>query len=113
MFKKRRGIKLPYNEQGLIYFTCMNIKYLSEEEQQKILNLCREVAGEYAEALYIMLTDDTKNVHAVALQHYTSESQLYRYRNKFYDRYKTYLIQKGVLTERPTEPIRTVCFVYE
>lgn len=100
MFKKRRGIKMPYNEQGLIYFTCMNIKCLSEEEQQIILNLCREVAGEYAEALYTMLTDDTKNVHAVARLYFTSESLLYLYRRRFYERYKAYLIQKGVLTER-------------
>ncbi len=87
MFKKRRGIKVPYNKQGLIYFTCMNIKVLPAEVQHKILNLCCEVAGEHAEALYIMLTDDTKNVHAVAMQYYISESQLYLYRKKFYERW--------------------------
>lgn len=85
MFKKRRGIKRPYNEQGLIHFTCMNIKTLSEEMREKITNLCREVAGEHAEALFVMLTDDTKNVHAVSLQYYISESQLYLYRKRFYE----------------------------
>ena len=87
MFKKLRGIKLPYNKQGLIYFTCMNVKTLSEEERQRVSELCREVAGGYAEALYTMLTDNTKNVHAVALKYYTSESQLYRWRKKFYEKW--------------------------
>ena len=43
MFKKRRGIHIPYNKQGLIYFTCMNIKDMPEVVQQKVLNLCVEV----------------------------------------------------------------------
>ena len=85
MFRKKRGIKIPYNKQGLIYFTCLNIKTLSEDEQRRVQDLCDEVAGEHAKALYTMLTDDTKNVHAVAMQYYISESQLYRYRKKFYE----------------------------
>lgn len=88
MFKKRRGIKVPYNKQGLIYFTCMNFKNLPEDKQNNIVNLCREVAGEYADALLLLLTDDTKNIHAVAMRYYTSESQLYRFRKRFYERYK-------------------------
>ena len=91
MFKKRRGIKIPYNEQGLIHFTCMNIKKLSDEEQQRIKAICDEVAGEYSQALFVMLTDDTKNVHTVAIQYYLSTSQLYRFRKKFYERYASYL----------------------
>lgn len=31
MFKKRRGIHIPYNRQGLIYFTCMNIRDMPED----------------------------------------------------------------------------------
>ena len=89
MFKKRRGIKLPYNVQGLIYFTCMNIRSLPIEKQTRILNLCYEVAGEHGEALYTMLTDDTKNIHGVAMQYYISESQLYAYRRKFYEKFET------------------------
>lgn len=85
MFKKRRGIKIPYNEQGFIYFACMNVKNLSEELQQKIRTLCNEVAGEHSEALYKMLTDDTVNIHAVAMRYYISESQLYLYRKRFYE----------------------------
>ena len=36
MFKKRRGIHIPYNKQGLIYFTCVNIDEMPEEIQNKI-----------------------------------------------------------------------------
>ena len=85
MFKKRRGIKIPYNEQGLIHFTCMNIKTQPNAIQQKIFDLCNEVAGEHAEALYKMLTDDALNVHAVAMRYYRSESQLYQFRKRFYE----------------------------
>lgn len=89
MFKKRRGIKLSYNKQGLIYFTCINIKDMPTNTQDKIKNLCSEVSNDYAEALYTMLTDDTLNVHAVALRYHISESQLYHYRKKFYEMWKS------------------------
>lgn len=85
MFKKKRGIKIPYNKQGLIYFTCMNIRSQPAETQEKIKRLCREVAGDYYDALFAMLTDDTKNVNAVSMKYYISESQLYLYRKKFYE----------------------------
>ena len=91
MFKKRRGIKLQYNEQGLIYFICLNYKAMPFSVQTRIHELCREVSGEYADALFTMLTDDTKNVHAVAMKYYISESQLYLYRQKFYHAFSTSL----------------------
>lgn len=84
-FKKRRGVHIPYNKQGLIYFTCVNVKDMPEEVQKKILNLCIEVAGEHYAALYTMLTDDTKNVHGIAMEYHLSETQLYHYRKKFYE----------------------------
>lgn len=85
MFKKRRGIHIPYNKQGLIYFTCMNIKEMPEDVQRKVLNLCAKVGGEHYKALYAMLTDDVKNVHSIAMEHHISETQLYEYRKKFYE----------------------------
>lgn len=84
-FKKRKGVHIPYNKQGLIYFICVNIKEMPEDVQQKVLNLCIEVGGQYYKALYTMLTDDTKNVHAVAMEFHLSETQLYHYRKKFYE----------------------------
>ncbi len=85
IFKKRRGIHIPYNKQGLIYFTCMNIKDMPEEVQQKVLNLCIEVGKENYRALYAMLTDDSKSIHGIAMEYCISETQLYYYRKKFYE----------------------------
>lgn len=87
LFKKRRGIHIPYNKQGLIYFTCMNIKDMPEDIQRKILNLCIEVGGQHYQALYTMLTDDSKNIHGVAMDFHISETQLYLYRKKFYEKW--------------------------
>ena len=87
LFKKRRGIHIPYNKQGLIYFTCMNVKDMPEDVQRKILNLCIEVGGQHYRALYTMLTDDSKNIHGVAMDFHISETQLYLYRKKFYEKW--------------------------
>lgn len=87
MFKKRRGIHIPYNRQGLIYFTCINVRDMPDEIQNKILNLCIEVAGENYRALYAALTDDTKNIHGIALEYHISETQLYFLRKNFYERW--------------------------
>ena len=85
MFKKRRGIKLPYNKQGLIYFTCMNYKDAPDDVRDKIKNLCQEVGGEYAEVLYKVVTDSNRSVRSLAIEYHTSERTLYRYRKKFYE----------------------------
>lgn len=87
MFRKFKGIKLPYNKQGLIYFTCMNAKDMPEDVQSKILNLCIEVGKENYKALYALLTDNSKNIHGVAMDYFVSESQLYRIRKKFYEQW--------------------------
>ena len=86
MFKKRRGIKLPYNKQGLVHFTCLNTKDMSQEDIEKIKQICSDVAGEYAEALFTLVTDDRYNIDGVANRYYTSASQLYRFRTNFYNR---------------------------
>lgn len=85
MFKKRRGIHIPYNKQGLIYFTCMNIEEMPKETQQKILNLCIDIGGEYYKALYELLTDDSRNIHGISMKYHISETQLYLHRKKFYE----------------------------
>lgn len=85
MFKKRRGIKLPYNKQGLIYFTCVNIDDMPEEVQNKIVDICNEVGGEYSDVLYKVVTDSNRSVRSLAIEYNISERNLYRYRKKFYE----------------------------
>ena len=86
MFKKRRGIHIPYNKQGLIYFSCMNYKDMPDDVQNKIVNLCNEVGGEeYADVLFAVVTDSTKSIRALSMEYHISEMSLYRYRKKFYE----------------------------
>jgi hypothetical protein len=85
MFKKRRGIKVPYNKQGLIYFTCANIADMPEEIQIKIVDLCKEVGNEHSGVLYEVMTNSSKSICALAMDYHISETQLYHYRKKFYE----------------------------
>ena len=89
LFRKRRGIRLPYKKQGLIYFICININELSPEFRQKITDLCDEVAGENSKALYEVITDDSRTVEAIARQHYMSATTLYNYRKEFNEKWKS------------------------
>ena len=85
MFKKRRGIHIPYNKQGLIYFTCVNHKDMPVHIQNKIVRLCNEVGKEYSEVLYKVVTDSNKSIRALAMEYHISETQLYHYRKRFYE----------------------------
>ena len=85
MFKKRRGIHIPYNKQGLIYFTCVNHKDMPAHIQNKIVRLCNEVGKEYSEVLYKVVTDSNKSIRALAMEYHISETQLYHYRKRFYE----------------------------
>ena len=87
LFRKRRGIHIPYNKQGLIYFTCVNVKDMPQEVQQKILNLCIEVAGEDYKALYEVVTNDKKSVLSISLEYFINEKRLYRLRKEFYEKW--------------------------
>ena len=88
MFKKRKGINLPYNRQGLIYFTCMEYRHQPIEIQQKINNLCMEVAGEDYRALWQALTTDCKSILRIASDNNISEKKLYEYRKRFYEKWE-------------------------
>ena len=85
MFKKRRGIHIPYNKQGLIYFTCVNHKDMPEHIRAKIKSLCDEVGKEHSQVLYQVVTDSTRSIRSLALEHHISETQLYHYRKRFYE----------------------------
>ena len=85
MFKKRRGIKLPYNKQGLIYFSCVNHNDMPDDVKQKIVSLCNDVGKEHAEVLFEVVTNSNKSIRALAMDYHISESQLYYYRRKFYE----------------------------
>lgn len=85
MFKKRRGIKIPYNRQGLIHFTCVNYRDLPDEVVRKITRMCDDIGKEHALVLFEVVTNDTKSIRALAMEYHISESQLYLYRKRFYE----------------------------
>ncbi len=87
MFKKRKGINVPYEKQGLIHFICVNVSDMPEYVQQKILNLCIEVGGEDYNALYELLTNNNKSVLGVSLEYYLNEKKLYQMRKEFYEKW--------------------------
>ena len=84
MFKKKRGIKLHYNTQGLIFFICLDYKNQPQAMQKKILNLCLTIGGENWQMLFNILTT-SKSIITIAEEHHASESVLYRLRKKFYE----------------------------
>lgn len=89
MFKKRRGIKVPYRQQGLIFFTCLTYREQPKRIREKIERLCRETAGEeYFSALFELLTTE-RSVRSVAMERAVSESQLYKLRKAFYEAWKS------------------------
>ena len=85
MFRKRRGINLSYDEQGLIHFVCVNVKKMPEEVQEKIVRLCDDVGKEHAEVLYKVMTDSKCSIRSLARKYFISETQLYYYRKLFYE----------------------------
>ena len=87
MFKKYSSIRIPYLKQGLIYFTCMNYKFMPTDIQQKITNLCMEVGKEDYKALYELLTNDRKTVMSISMEYYISEKRLRKMRKRFYEKW--------------------------
>lgn len=86
-FKKLRGVNLPYNQQGLIAFTCRTYSSQPEPVQRKIANLCKNVGGEeYSEALFMVMTSEM-SIPRIAMTYYVSEPTLYRLRKKFYEQW--------------------------
>ena len=88
MFKKRRGIHLPYNKQGLIYFICVNVKDMPDAIQHKIMQMCKEIGKEHSDVLYKVVTDSNRSIRSLSLEYHISETQLYHYRKRFYEEWE-------------------------
>lgn len=71
-------------KQGLIFFTCLNIKHLDEQIKKKILNICMEVGGEDYQALYRFLTDSCVNHVYICNKYYISKAKLFKLKKEFY-----------------------------
>ena len=89
MFKKMRGVRLKYNEQGEIYFHCKQYAKRTPEEREVICEVCRRVCGgndTYYRALMRVLTTEY-GVRRVAIDEEIGERTLYKLRQKFYEEF--------------------------
>lgn len=85
-FRKLRGVPLPYERQGYIYFLCATYAAQPADIQKRIRRLCDDIGGEdYSAALFAVLTQaGRRSVERIAADHATSATQLYRLRRQFY-----------------------------
>lgn len=87
-FRKLKGVNLPEDMQGFIRFTCLTYKKQPAETKEKVDRLCKEIGGEYSDALKeVMCT--RKTVGSIAYRYHTSDATMYRLRKKFYESWRT------------------------
>ena len=84
-FRQLRGVNLPYREQGMIWFTCVNYEKQPPHIQEKIRRLCRECGGQYEDALFALLTRENVSVPWLQSEYHVSDEVLYRRRKRFYE----------------------------
>ena len=85
IFRKLRGVNLPYREQGLIWFTCVNYDKQRKPVKEKINRMCRKYGGEHEKALFVFLTRENVSVSWIEKNYYVSARTLYRRRKDFYE----------------------------
>ena len=83
-FRYKRGIRVSYKRQGMIFFTLQNVRALPPAKQEKLRQLCREAGGEYDEALWEYLTSE-KGYVGVSIDHNLSQATLFRCVKRFYE----------------------------
>ena len=84
-FRKYRGIRLSYEKQGLIYFTCRTYRFQPPEVQKKILRLCEKASRENPYALFCLLTSGKSTTNIALRFQIASENTLYNARRRFYE----------------------------
>lgn len=82
-FRYRPGLGIPYDRQGLIFFTGRDYENQPMRVRRKIENLCRAAAGENWRALLCYVTTDAGTV-AVCQRYHMSENSLHRMVRKYY-----------------------------
>lgn len=88
IFRKLRGVNLPYREQGLIWFTCVNYDRQPKAVKEKIRRLCKQYGGEHEEALFILLTRENVSISWIERNYYVTAPTLYKRRVKLFNGWK-------------------------
>ena len=84
-FKKRRGVKLSYDVQGLIYFTAKTYTRQPLKVQERIVRLCERAGGDNAEALFEFLTTHTPVQQILMRYHIGSQTTLDRAVRRYFE----------------------------
>lgn len=85
IFRKLRGVNIPYREQGMIWFTCVNYDRQPKKTKEKIQRMCKTYGGEYEQALFILLTRENVSIPWIEQNYYVSARTLYRRRKDFFE----------------------------
>lgn len=85
-FRYRPGLGVPYERQGLVYFTSRCYDHQSERMRRKIDRLCQECGGEHEEALREFVTTDA-GAAAICRRRFVSKGALYRAVRQYYERF--------------------------
>ena len=83
MFKNSEFIPLPYDKQGLIYFTCHNYADQPQEVKRKIADLCKQCGGAHSQELFEFMTSNVTR-QALCDRYHIDQTVLYRARKKLY-----------------------------
>lgn len=87
IFRKLRGVNLPYRQQGLLWFMCTNFDRQPKEIKARIRKLCKECGGEHEKALFVLLTRENVSIPWIEQNYYVSARTLYRRRVEFFERW--------------------------
>ncbi len=83
-FRFKPGICVPYERQGVVYFTSRTYRDQPERVKRKIEGLCRTCAGEYWRALFEFVTTD-ESATKICMEHYIGRATLFRAVKKYYE----------------------------
>lgn len=85
MFRYHRGISVPYERQGYIYFRSLTYRDMSADEKERIRELCALAGGNNEQALLEHVTTG-EGVKSVCHRHYiASPTSLYRALKRYYE----------------------------
>lgn len=90
MFRYKKSIPVPYDRQGYIYFQSRLFRDLSKTDQDRIIRLCKESAGQYWRALLEFVTTSADATY-IEQKHHLSRATLYRCVHRYYVRFPTKL----------------------
>lgn len=86
-FRYKRGIPVPYEQQGYIFFKSLRYDKLPASEQERIRNLCDRIGGNNGQALFEHVTTG-EPIKSVCKRHYiASPTTLYRALKRYHERF--------------------------